>query len=232
MNIISKLRILSYRSDKFQDRGEAGRLLASEIGEYRGQRAVVLGIPRGGIVVAVEVAKRLGAELDVILSRKLRSPCNEELAIGSISENGRVFLNEDIIQRLDINEAFIKREIDIRSIEIVRRTALIRKVIPKLSLENRIVIVTDDGIATGATFQAALWSARQEKPVQLGAAIPVGAEEAIKKLASQVDHMLCLRAPRFFSAVGQFYRNFNQIEDEKFLQILKEYRNGGIVSRS
>jgi putative phosphoribosyl transferase len=216
----------------FQDRGEAGRLLASELDEYRGKKAVVLGIPRGGIVIAVELAKRLEADLDVVLSRKLRSPLNQELAIGSLSENGKVFLNEDVIQQLDISEAFIKREIDIQSTEIVRRTALIRKVIPRISLENRIMIVTDDGVATGATFQAALWAARQEKPIELVAAIPVGSEDAINKLASQADVMLCLRAPRFFSAVGQFYRNFNQIEDEEFLQILKENRKGGLVSHS
>jgi putative phosphoribosyl transferase len=216
----------------FQDRGEAGRLLASELEEYRGKKVVVLGIPRGGIAVAVEIAKRLDADLDVILSRKLRSPLNQELAIGSLSENGKVFLNEDVIQQLDINEAFIKREIDIQSTEIVRRTALIRKVIPRISLENRIVIVTDDGVATGATFQAALWSVRQEKPIELVAAVPVGSEDAINKLASQADVTLCLRSPRFFSAVGQFYRNFNQIEDEEFLQILKENRTGGLLSHS
>jgi predicted phosphoribosyltransferase len=232
MNINGKLTILSYRSDIFQDRREAGRLLASELDEYRGQKVVVLGIPRGGIVVAVELAKQLEADLDVILSRKLRSPLNEELAMGSVSENGKVFLNDEVISQLGVNEDFIKRETEIQIAEIERRSKLIRREVPKIFLEKRVVIVTDDGVATGATFQAALWSARQEKPVQLVAAIPVGSEEAIKNLASQADLTLCLRAPRFFSAVGQFYRYFNQIEDEEFLQILKENRTGGTVSHS
>jgi putative phosphoribosyl transferase len=194
MNINGKLRILSYKSEMFQDRVEAGRLLASELEEYRGQKAVVLGIPRGGIVVAVELAKRLEADLDVILSRKLRSPLNQELAMGSLSENGKVFLNEDVVRQSGVNEDFIKREIEVQRAEIERRSKLIRRVTSKISLENRILIVTDDGVATGATFQAALWAARQEKPVQLIAAIPVGSEEAIIKLADQVDIMLCLRA--------------------------------------
>lgn len=215
------IRILSRRSEPFADRREAGQLLARELAGYRGRDTVVLGIPRGGIVVAREIARVLGAQLDVVLARKLRTPGQPELAMGSVAENGRIFLNQRVVGDMGIKQAEIEREKAYQMAEIKRRNELIRRVRPKVSLNGKTVIVTDDGVATGATTQAAFWAVRTEQPVKLIAALPVGPEETIKRLASDVDEMLCLRTPPFFAAVGQFYLRFEPVEDDEVLDILR-----------
>ncbi len=222
------LRILSHSDKPFRDREEAGKLLANELSQYRGQKTVVLGIPRGGVVVAREIAGALDAELDIVLARKLRTPGNEELAMGSVAEDGKLFLNEEVVQQLGVGEAYIQKEKAQQLAEIKRRTELIRRVRPKIPLNGRIVIVTDDGVATGATTQAALRAVRLEQPEKLIAAVPVGPENAIKRLAEGVDEMLCLRAPPLFAAVGQFYQRFYPVEDEDVLGILREERKKGL----
>ena len=219
---MGKLRILQRSGGLFEDRREAGRLLANELCHYRGQGAVVLGIPRGGIIVAQEVARGLGAEMDIVLAHKLRTPAHAELAMGSVAEDGKLFLNEEVIQELGIDEVYIQQEKARQMAEISRRTKLFRNVRPKVPLGNRIVIVTDDGVATGATTQAALWAVRLEKPKKLIAALPVGPEDTIRRLAEDTDEMLCLRTPPLFAAVGQFYANFEPVEDDEVLEILKE----------
>ena len=224
---MAQLRILSFSSAPFRDRGEAGKLLAGELSEYRGQNAVVLGIPRGGIAVAREIAQALDAGMDIVLAHKLGTPGHEELAMGSVSEDGTLFLNREIVREFDIGETYIQQEKARQLTEIKRRTEFIRQVWPKIPLEGRIVIVTDDGVATGATTQAALWAVKLEHPKKLIAAIPVGPEDTIRRLAEDVDEMLCLRVPAQFSAVGQFYEQFNPVEDEDVLTIL---RDGGSVA--
>ncbi len=219
---MAQLRILSLSSAPFKNREEAGKLLAGELIEYRGQKAVVLGIPRGGVTVASEIAKALDTELDIALSHKLGTPGHEELAMGSISEDGTLFLNQELIREWDIGEVYIQQEKTRQMAEIKRRTALIRKVRPKIPLEGRIVIVVDDGVATGATTQAALWAVRMEQPKKMIAAIPVGPEDTIRRLAEDVDEMVCLRMPPLFEAVGQFYEQFHPVEDEEVLRILKD----------
>jgi putative phosphoribosyl transferase len=219
---VSKLRILSYSRKLFADRAEAGKLLAVELSDYRSQRAVVLGIPRGGIVVAREIASALDAELDVVLAHKLRTPGHEELAMGSVAEDGKLFLNQEVVGELGVGDAYIQQEKARQMAEIKRRTKVFRHVRPKVTLKGRIAIVADDGVATGATTQAALWAVRLEQPEKLIAAIPVGPEDTIRKLAEDVDEMLCLRAPLFFAAVGQFYHQFYPVEDEDVLRILRE----------
>jgi len=218
----AKLRILSYSGEPFANREEAGRLLGDELQVYRGEKALVLGIPRGGIVVAREIARALDAELDIVLARKLRSPGNEELAMGSVAEDGKLFLNQEVVQDLRIGNTYIQQEKVRQLAEIKRRTEMIRQIQPRIPLKGRIVIVTDDGVATGATTQAAFWAVRQEQPKKLIAAIPVGPEHTIKMLAEDVDEMLCLRAPPQFAAVGQFYRQFLPVEDEEVLEILRK----------
>ena len=221
---MGKLRILSYSDEPFTDRQEAGELLSRELVDWCGRRVVVLGIPRGGLIVAHELARVLQADLDIALSRKLGAPGEPELAIGSVAEDGKVFLNDRLVSEIEVKNAYIQQEKERQLVEMARRTKLIRQILPKVHLKERVVIVTDDGVATGATMQAALWAARQEHPQRLIAAIPVGPEDNLRRLAEDADEMVCLRAPPFFSAVGQFYVRFNQVEDEAVLAILKEER--------
>lgn len=216
------LRVVSHSDQPFQDRREAGQLLGRELIQLRGLGPVVVGIPRGGIIVARELARVLDADLDVALSRKLRTPGHEELAMGAVAEDGKLFLNEVVIRELGVSGAYIQREKAEQLVEIARRANLVRQVIAKVSLRDRLAIVTDDGVATGATFQAALWSVRQENPERLIAAIPVGSEESLARLAEDADETICLRVPPFFSAVGQFYIRFEPVEDEEVLQALRE----------
>ncbi len=220
--VMTKLRIISRSDDLFLDREEAGRLLGRELSNLRGQEAVVLGIPRGGIIVARELARTLDAELDIVLAHKLRAPHQPELAIGSIAEDGKLFLNEILVQELGIESNYIQQEQARQQAEIARRAGLIRRVLPKVPLRGRRVIVTDDGVATGATAQAALWAVRQEGPQELIAALPVGSENTVTRLAKDADETVCLRTPPFFVAVGQFYTRFDPVEDEEVLAILKE----------
>lgn len=217
-----QLTIYSRSGELFRDRVQAGRLLGDVLKELRGQKAVVLGIPRGGVVVAREIARTLDADLDVVLSRKLGTPGQEELAMGSLSENGNIFLNEEVVRMLGITSRQIEQEKSRQMAEINRRNQAFRKILPKTPLEGRVVIVTDDGLATGATMQAALWAVRQEKPCTLVAAVPVASDEALQKVSEIADETICLRAPPNFFAVGQFYMRFTQVEDEDVIRLMEE----------
>lgn len=219
---MGKLRIVSRSPERFRDRQQAGRLLAAELTQLKGQNAVVLGIPRGGIAVARELAVALDASLDIVLSRKLRTPGQWELAMGSVAEDGKVFLNEVVIRELGISQELIDRERKLQLEEIARRASLIRQATPRIPLEGRIAVITDDGIATGATTQAAISFVRRQNPKKLIVAVPVGSEDTVRELSAQVDEMLCLRVPPAFNAVGQFYVHFEPVEDEDVLRILKE----------
>jgi putative phosphoribosyl transferase len=224
---MGKLLILSHSSQPFDDRRQAGRLLAEQLDDYRGQKAVVLGIPRGGVIVAQELARALEAEMDIVLAHKLGAPGHTELAIGSVTEDGRLFLNQALVRELGIDDAYIQQEKAQQMAEIRRRTELFRKIRPRVPLAGRTVIVTDDGVATGATTQAALWAVRLEEPELLIAAMPVGPEDTITRLAGDVDRMVCLRTPPLFAAVGQFYLYFAPVEDEEVLEILKQEHQRG-----
>jgi putative phosphoribosyl transferase len=223
-NAMGNLRIISKQPVVFEDRAEAGRLLGIELKSYRGQNAVVLGIPRGGIIVAREIAKEIDGDLDIVLSRKLRTPGQPELAMGAVTEDGKQFINETIVREFSIDKSAIENEKNQEMNEIARRRTLIRKVYPKIPLNKRLVIITDDGVATGATTQAAIWAVRQEKPQYLVAAIPVGTEETIKHLGQDVDEMVCLCTPPYFMAVGQFYSFFEQVEDNDVIKVLSDIK--------
>lgn len=216
------IRILSNSGERFTDRVQAGALLVREMSELQGKRAVVLGIPRGGIVVARELARGIEADLDIALARKLGTPGQNELAMGSVSEDGSVFLNQEVVDTLGISKQEIEFEKARQLAEIRRRNRLIRTILPKTPLAGRTVVLTDDGLATGATMQAALWAVRHEQPGKLVVAVPVASDEALVRLAPDADEVLCLRQPPYFSAVGQFYARFEPIEDEEVLAILGE----------
>jgi putative phosphoribosyl transferase len=214
------LRIVSDSGKPFGGRVEAGRLLAQQLQEYRGQKAVVLGIPRGGVIIAQQIAIELEADFDIVLSHKLGAPGNPELAIGAICEDGKLFIDERTSSYVGADENYIRQEKARQLKEISRRVELYRKVLAKLSLKSRIIIITDDGVATGATMQAALWAVRQEKPKKIIAALPVGPMDSLEKLSEDADETICLQAPPYFAALSQFYSLFTQVEDEELLQVL------------
>ena len=217
-----KIRIISNSSERFEDRQQAGQLLGAEMTILRGQKAVVLGIPRGGIVVARELARQVEGDLDIVLARKLGTPGQLELAMGSVAEDGSVFLNAEVVNTLGISARQIEQEKSRQMAEIQRRNELVRSVLPRTPLQNRVVVLTDDGLATGATMQAALWAVRHESPLRLIVAVPVASDEALLRVSQDADETICLRQPPYFSAVGQFYRKFEPVEDEEVLQALRE----------
>jgi predicted phosphoribosyltransferase len=223
---MAKLRIVSRSNEPFRSREETGRLLGKELLGLPLHNVVILGIPRGGLVVAREIAHVLNAPLDLVLSRKLRTPDQPELALGSVSENGRVFLNESIVRQLGVSNDYIRQETRYQLEEIEHRSRLIRGIHPRVSLKDRAAVITDDGIATGATIEAAIWAIRQEEPAKIVLAVPVASENSLLRLAQSVNEVVCLRAPPFFAAIGQFYIYFEQVNDEEMLQILRQEQAG------
>lgn len=221
---MGKIRIISYSDEPFTDRIEAGSLLGKALSAFKEKNPLVLGIPRGGIIIGSQIARSLNAELDILLSRKLGAPGNPELAIGAVSEGGSVFLDEGVAGAVGADELYIQKEKERQLSEIKRRIERFRAIRPKVSLEGRVVIVTDDGAATGATMQASLWAGRKEKPERLIAALPVAPREAVEKLGDSADEVIALKVPAYFGALSQFYLNFEQTSDEEVMDILLEFR--------
>lgn len=215
-----RILIVSNSEAPFADRTDAGILLAAELDYLRGRHAVVLGIPRGGMVVAAALARRVKAELDVVLVRKLRAPVNPELAIGAVTETGRVFLDNRLVDPRNLHTPYVEEERLFQFSEIQRRAALFRAAKAKTDLTDRIVVITDDGLATGATMQAAIWSARQEQPKEIILAVPVAPADTLARIARLADKTICLRVPPDFLGVGQFYEEFPQIDDSEVVTLL------------
>ncbi len=207
----------------FRDRRDAALRLAGRLQKYKGRKPLVLGIPRGGVLVGSVLAGELKGELDIVLTRKLRAPGNPELAMGSVDENGLVYLNESVVSILRISDETIEEERE-RQLAVIRaRAESYRRIHPRIPMEGRIVIITDDGIATGATMKAAIEMARRAGPEKLVVALPVGPPEQVAALEPDVDEMVCLSTPADFMAVGQFYEAFDQVEDEDVERILTDY---------
>ena len=193
-------------------------------GSPAGSKPGRAGYPPGGIIPARELALALNGRLDVILSHKLRIPGRPEVAMGAIAEGGVSFVDPEIVRLLGITVQMIEEEKNFQLEELNRRSEKIRKLLPRVPLENRQVIITDDGVATGATTLTAIRAARFGNPDRLILALPVGPEDSIMELAGEADETICLRVPPDFIAVGQFYRNFEQVSDQAMLDILKEAR--------
>jgi len=207
----------------FKDRKEAGRLLAKALSEYKDKNPVILAIPRGGVVVAYEVAKSLNAPLDLIIPRKISAPDQPELAIGAVTEDGTTILNQDILQYLRVPDDYIKAEVKRQEEEIKRRIQKYLGDKPRVPIKGKIVILIDDGVATGATIRAAIASIRKRKPALIVLAIPVGLIDTIEELRKDADRVICLMTPEPFFAIGQFYENFEQTSDEEVIQILNKF---------
>jgi len=207
----------------FIDRRDAGRVLASHLHTYAGRNdVVVLALPRGGVPVAYEVASALGAPLDVFLVRKLGTPGHRELAMGAIASGGVRVLNEDVVRWYGIPDAAIESVAREEAEELSRRERAYRDGRPAPRLAEHIVILVDDGLATGSTMRAAAQAIRTHNPSRVVIAVPVGARETCSELARTADEVICARMPEPFSAVGQWYLNFNQTEDEEVREFLQK----------
>lgn len=211
------------RGRRYIDRADAGRVLARSLAQYKGQDVLTLGIPRGGVPVAAEVARALGAELDVIVARKLGAPGQPEFAIGAVTSNGGRFLNDDVIRAIGVSHEYLEKVTTAQMSEARRREEMFRAGRPPEAIENRVVIVVDDGLATGATMRASVRSVRQHQPARLIVAVPVGSREACAALRDEADEVVCVYEPDPFWAVGLFYENFEPTEDADVTRILHEY---------
>jgi predicted phosphoribosyltransferase len=206
---------------RFLDRREAGHRVGEALRDRPFRNPLVLGIPRGGVVTAAAVAEELNAELDVVLARKLRAPSNPEYAIGAVAEDGRVTINPEAHRVIGVVGGNLEAERVYQFGEITRRKKMIRAVRPKARVAGRSVIVTDDGIATGSTMIAALQAVRAEKPYELIVAVPVASPERLEVVRQYCDEAVSLLTPEDFWAVGQFYQQFEQVEDEEVLRLLQ-----------
>jgi putative phosphoribosyl transferase len=209
----------------FYDRRDAGRRLAQALAArgYQGDGLLVLGIPRGGVVVASEVARALDAPLDVVIARKLRAPYQPELAIGAVISGDHMrLIDESLARATGATPEYLEREVSYQESEIERRMRDYRGDRPPPDLRGRTVVVIDDGIATGYTFRAALEGVRRQRPERLVAAVPVAPPESLASLRPQADDIICLAAPEPFLAVGVWYQDFSQTTDEEVIALLQE----------
>ena len=205
----------------FSDRREAGRVLADMLDEYRDHADVlVLGLPRGGVPVAWEVAAALHAPLDVFVVRKLGAPRWEELALGALSSGGGVVLNDEVVHSLRISDQQLQQVIDRETAELARREAAYRGERPPVELAGKTVILVDDGIATGASMLAAVQAVRSAGPAHIVVAVPVAPPSAQKQLTGVADDVVCVTVPASFMAVGEYYRDFSQTTDEEVRKLL------------
>jgi len=206
----------------FRDRREAGQLLAERLEFLQGREGLlVLGIPRGGVVVAAEVSRALGAPLDVFIARKLGAPHNPELAVGAVASSGEVVLDPHLIAALGVPQSYVDAEIERQRAEIGRRLKAYRGDRPAPDFKDKVVILTDDGVATGATMRAAIQALKSTDVRELIVALPVGPPNTVQELADMVDRMVCLHTPTFFWAVGAFYLEFGQTSDAEVIQLLQ-----------
>jgi putative phosphoribosyl transferase len=208
-------------SMKFKDRQEAGRLLGEALGVRRGDDPIVLGLPRGGVPVAYQVARALGAQLDVVVVRKLGVPFQPELAMGAIGEDGVRFLDREVIRAAGIAEAEVAAVERRERLELERRTQRFRGNRTRVALRDRAAVVIDDGIATGSTARAACRVARVLGARRVTLAVPVAPSAAIAELADAADELVCLESPRIFLSVGHWYRDFSQTSDDEVVDFLQ-----------
>ena len=212
-----------FASKIFHDRADAGRQLAVALEAFRSARPVVLALPRGGVPVAYEVARTLDAPLDLVLVRKIGTPWQPELAIAAVVDGGRpeTVVNQGHRRQAEDPPSYIEKQAAIELEELERRRACYLADRPRVAITDRTAIVVDDGLATGATMEAALHATRRAKPKRLILAVPVAPPDTIDRLRNQVDDVICLHAPALFGAIGLFYHEFHQLSDDEVVDLLK-----------
>ena len=206
-----------------KDRVEAGKRLASAVKSV-GKDAIILGVPRGGVVVGFEVAQALCVPLDIIVTKKIGAPENPELAIGAVAEDGTYILDEDILRQIYVPKEYITEQVERQKQEIQRRLIRYRGDVPYPNLKNREVVVIDDGVATGSTLKAALRLLRGKGAKTVVVAVPVGPPETIRELRKLADRVVVLFTPEPFYAIGQFYVDFSQTSDKEVIELLRRNR--------
>ncbi|HTS94015.1 MAG TPA: phosphoribosyltransferase family protein [Stellaceae bacterium] len=210
----------------FRDRREAGRLLAERLAGFREASPVVLGLPRGGVPVAFEIAQGLRAPLDVLLVRKVGVPWQPELALGAVSDGAdpEIFIDQQLKAHFDIDDHYVAEACEREIAEIDRRRAAFRGNLEPLPVEGRVAIVVDDGIATGATTRVALRALRRRKPSRTILAVPVAPRDSLDALRGEADEIVCLETPENMGAVGFYYQDFRQTTDREVQELLARSR--------
>lgn len=205
----------------FRDRSDAGAQLARRLLHYAGRNdVVVLGLPRGGVPVAYEVARELNAPLDVFLVRKLGLPGHEELAMGAIASGGVRVLNEEVVREFGVSPQVIERVAARETAELERREVLYRRGRPAPNVSGRVAILVDDGLATGSTMRAAIAALKPQNTARIVVAVPVAAPSTCREIGKEVDEMICAETPERFFAVGAWYDDFRQTTDEEIRRLL------------
>jgi putative phosphoribosyl transferase len=218
------------QATRFTDRRDAGRQLAAQLVPLAKERPIVVGLPRGGIPVAEEIAVALRAPLEPLAVRKLGAPHNPEYGIGAIAEDGTRVFDEEALAVLGINGAVLEEIVSRETAELRRRTEAYRGERPPPRLEDRTVIVVDDGVATGVTDTAALRAIRRSRPRRLILAVPVCAPDSAARLREEADEVICLVEPRLLHGVGQWYADFTQVSDAEVLAALKRTQVRGLAA--
>jgi predicted phosphoribosyltransferase len=213
----------------FADREDGARQLGQHLKSLKLRDPLVLAIPRGGVVTGAVLARELNAELDIVLSRKLRAPFQPELAIGAVGEDGEVYLNHHVKVAAGADQSYIDQERKHQLEEIARRQKLFRAARFQAPMTGRSVILTDDGIATGSTMIGALHVVKTHDPHELIVAVPVAPPNRLELIRPLCDRLICLEAPEEFFAVSQFYRSFETVEDEEVVRILQEFAPGKLA---
>ena len=212
----------------FYDRKEAGRALAVELSPHKGRNdCLVLGLARGGVVVAYEIAKELSLPLNVVVPRKIGAPGNPELALGSIMENGEGVFNHSIIHLLGVSQAYIAQEIEKEKSRAQQRLALYRQCAPLPTIKDRVVLLVDDGIATGSTMLTVVKTMRQAQAQSIVVTAPVSSVDAYHLLTQVADYVICPHVREDFIGVGMYYRHFDQTDDQEVVNLLKEINQCG-----
>lgn len=214
----------------FRDRIDAGELLAEALAKWHGQNPLIAAIPRGAVPMGKIIADRLGGDLDVVLTRKLHAPGNPEFAIGAVDETGWTYL-ADYAEQTGATREYVEGEAAAEQKTMSRRRAQYTLAQPPRDPFDRVVIVVDDGLATGATIIAALHALRAKKPKWLVCAVPVASEDALEKVRSYADEIVCLHTPGFFYAVSQFYRHFPQVSDDEVVALLRAVGDAAVESQ-